>query len=42
MASQVVYGNEPLDVFEFILYFRGYHAYQDLWSPGLGDVLPIE
>jgi len=42
MASQVACGNEPLEVFEFKSYIRGYHAYQDLWSPQLGDVLPIE
>ena len=42
MASQVVCGNEPLEIFEFNSYVRGYHAYQDLWSPQLGDVLPIE
>ena len=42
MASQVVCGNESLDVFEFKSYIRGYHAYQDLWSPQLRDVLLIE
>ena len=42
MASQVVCGNKPLEIFEFNSYVRGYHAYQDLWSPQLGDVLPIE
>jgi len=42
MASQEVCGNEPLEIFEFNSYIRGYHAYQDLWSPQLGDVLPIE
>ena len=26
MASQVVYGNEPLEVFEFNWYVKGYHA----------------
>ena len=42
MASQVVCGNGSLDVFEFKSYIRGYHAYQDLWTPQLGDVLPIK
>ena len=42
MTSQVACGNEPLQVFEFKSFIRGYHAYQDLWSPQLGDVLPIE
>ena len=42
MASQVVCRNEPLEVFEIKSFVRGYHAYQDLWSPKLGEVLPIE
>ena len=23
-------------------YIRGYHAYQDVWSPFIGEVLPLE
>ena len=42
MASQVACGNEPLEVFEFKSFIRGYHAYQDLWSPQLGDMLSIK
>jgi len=42
MASQVVCGNESLGVFEIKSVVRGYHVYQDLWSPQLGEVLPIE
>ena len=41
MASQVVCGNEPLEVFEIKSFVRS-HAYQDLWSPQLGEVLPIK
>ena len=41
MASQVVCGNESLDIFDIKSHIRGYHAYQDLWGPQLGDVLPI-
>jgi len=39
MASQGVCGNESLKLFEIKTFVRGY---QDLWSPQLGEVLPIE
>lgn len=42
MASQVVCGYEPLEALEIKSFVRGYHAYQDFWSPQLGEVLPIE
>ena len=28
--------------FSVLLYVRGYHAYQDIWSPFTGEVFPLE
>ena len=39
MASEVV----KLDgVAEFESYIRGYHTYRDIWSPGVGEILPLK
>ena len=36
-----VSGSE-LGSFSVHSYIRGYHAYQDIWSPFTGEVLPLE
>ena len=39
MASQVV---ELDEVAEFVSYTRGYHAYRDIWSPVVGEILLLK
>ena len=39
MASQVV---ELDGVAEFDSYIRGYHAYRDIWSPVVGEILLLK
>ena len=43
MASQVVLtGSQDVAVLEFLSFIRGYHAYQTIWDPSLGDILRLE
>ena len=42
MASQPVSGREDITSLEVHSYVRGYHVYQDIWSPRIGEVLPLE
>ena len=42
MASQVVNGSEELQVLEINSYIRGYHAYQDVWTPVLNESLLVK
>ena len=37
MASQVGTGIQDLVMLEFQPFIRGYHAYQKIWDPKLGD-----
>ena len=39
MASQVV---ELDGVAQFDSYIRGYHAYKDIWSPVVGEILLLK
>ena len=39
MVSQVV---ELDGVAEFDSYIRGYHAYRDIWSPVVGEILLLK
>ena len=32
--------DHPTEVFEYCSYIRGYHAYLDIWTPVIGEVLP--
>ena len=34
--------SSELSSFSVPSYIRGYHAYQDVWSPFTGEVLPLE
>ena len=42
MASQPVGGREDITSLEVQSYIRGYHAYQDIWDPRIGEVLPLQ
>ena len=43
MASQPVSrGKEDIASLDVQSYVRGYHAYQDIWDPFIGEVLPLE
>ena len=42
MASQAVTGSQNLAVLELASFVRGYHAYQTVWDPKVGDVLRLE
>ena len=42
MASQPVRGREDITSLEVHSYIRGYHAYQDIWDPRIGEVLPLQ
>lgn len=41
MASQPV-GREDIISLKVPSYVRGFHAYQDVWNPHVGEVLPLE
>ena len=40
MASQPVSVSASY-ILEIDLFVRGYHAYQDIWQPTVGDILPL-
>ena len=42
MASQPVGGREDITSLEVQSYIRGYHAYQDIWDPCIGEVLLLQ
>ena len=42
MAIQLETGTQDLAVLDFQAFIRGYHAYQEIWDPQLGDVLRLE
>ena len=43
MASQPISrGKEDIASLDVQSYVRGYHAYQDIWDPFIGEVLPLE
>ena len=42
MASQPVSGREDIISLEVYSYVRGYHVYQDIWNPRIGEALPLE
>ena len=42
MASQAVTGSQELAVLELRSFVRGYHAYQTIWDPTVGDTLRLE
>ena len=42
MASQAVTGSQDLAIVELRSFVRGYHAYQTVWDPKVGDVLRLE
>ena len=35
-------GKEDIASLDVQSYVRGYHAYQDIWDPIIGEVLPLE
>ena len=41
MASQPVSGS-GLEVLEISSFVRGYHAYLDVWTPAIGEVLLVK
>ena len=43
MASQPISrGKEDIAFLDVQSYVRGYHTYQDIWDPFIGEVLPLE
>ena len=42
MASQPVGGREDITFLEVQCYICGYHAYQDIWDPRIGEVLLLQ
>ena len=42
MASQAACGSNASGFVEIDSYVRGYHAYQDIWTPFRGEVLQLK